>query len=506
MKLIAYLAEGHHVDIRPAPLERAWMSATDQRFAYRCLPLNIANAHGWELLSPAAFSACWNGGAEPGAIDIRSDAEPLLQPTSLFGHGVLTFHLHGIFRTEPGWNLFVTGPVNRPKDGIAALSGVIETDWAPYTFTMNWKFTRARHWVSFEAGEPFCFLFPVQRGVLDGVAAEVRDIADDPSLKADYERWSRERTSFGDRLNVTGSPEQKERWQKRYYRGMNMQDRPGAPDHQIKLRLPEFADRRSPAMRSTPGAGPLGLPPFFRKIAPLSRLAHAELGLQEGDYGFAASTPLVPLGISELAPAARHYPIVFAAMNPPRPLCVLGAMADSNLHVDASGHWRAGAYIPAAARRYPFITIVSKDNADTLILGIDETATQLSPSAPSKLFDRGEMTALCRERLEFCSRVSAALRQADDFGTTLSQSGLLMPLRNAAPARIATRSCMEGLRTIDPARLASLLDATREAWRANGWLAAIEAQIASSRHWNGLLNLDDAMSARMAGETASPAG
>ena len=29
-----------------APVERDWMEATNQRFAYRCLPLNIANAYG----------------------------------------------------------------------------------------------------------------------------------------------------------------------------------------------------------------------------------------------------------------------------------------------------------------------------------------------------------------------------------------------------------------------------------------------------------------------------
>ena len=56
MKLIAYLIDGHQMDIRPAPVEREWMDATGERFAYRCLPLNIANAHGWEILCPSSFT------------------------------------------------------------------------------------------------------------------------------------------------------------------------------------------------------------------------------------------------------------------------------------------------------------------------------------------------------------------------------------------------------------------------------------------------------------------
>ena len=62
MKLTAYVIDGHQIDIRPAPLERNWMEATGQRFAYRCLPLNIANAFGWEISCGSGFSASWDGG------------------------------------------------------------------------------------------------------------------------------------------------------------------------------------------------------------------------------------------------------------------------------------------------------------------------------------------------------------------------------------------------------------------------------------------------------------
>ena len=55
MKLVAHVIDGHHVDIRPAPVERDWMEATNQRYAYRCLPLNIANAYGWEVLCNAGL-------------------------------------------------------------------------------------------------------------------------------------------------------------------------------------------------------------------------------------------------------------------------------------------------------------------------------------------------------------------------------------------------------------------------------------------------------------------
>src|SRR5437868_4750713 len=92
-KLVGYVTAGHTIDIRPAPLERSWMEATGERFAYRCLPLNIANTHGWEILCPAGFTAIWNGGAGLDAISMQADAGTVLPASSHFGHGILTFHV-----------------------------------------------------------------------------------------------------------------------------------------------------------------------------------------------------------------------------------------------------------------------------------------------------------------------------------------------------------------------------------------------------------------------------
>ena len=103
MRLICYPTSGEPPKIVSAPVERGWMDRTEQGFAYRCLPLNIANAHGWLLLNTVPFVAQWDGGPELGAISLYANAAhgPLLA-LSHFGHGVLTFSVNALFRTEPG--------------------------------------------------------------------------------------------------------------------------------------------------------------------------------------------------------------------------------------------------------------------------------------------------------------------------------------------------------------------------------------------------------------------
>jgi uncharacterized protein DUF6065 len=245
LKLIAYAIDGHQVEIRPAPVDRDWMDRTNQRFAYRCLPLNIANAYGWEILCPSGFVSVWNGDDDLAAISIVSDLDTPAPAVSHFGHGVLTFHLPCLFRTEPGFDLMVQGPINRPKDAIAALCGVIETDWSPYSFTMNWIFTRPGTPIRFEKGEPFCHIFPFRRGDIDAVAPEIRALSSDPILKAQHDTWTASRERFNSDLLRPGSEAEAEKWQKMYHRGVvPHSDRVESDAHRTRLRIKSFDDKR----------------------------------------------------------------------------------------------------------------------------------------------------------------------------------------------------------------------------------------------------------------------
>jgi hypothetical protein len=251
-KLRVYVLDRQRVELRPAPVERAWMEATPERFAFRCLPLNIANAHGWELLCPSAFVASWNGGAGLDAISVTPDPGSRSSATSHFGSGVLTFHVPCLFRTDPEFDLMVQGPVNTPKDGISALSGIIETDWAPYSFTMNWIFTRLNAPVRFEKGEPFCHVFPVRRGALEDVTPELHLISEEPALKKQYEEWQLRRTMFNVDLKRTGSQAQNDKWQKLYHRGLNPDGTPSKiKTHRTRVRLKPFI--KSVAYNRQPG-------------------------------------------------------------------------------------------------------------------------------------------------------------------------------------------------------------------------------------------------------------
>ena len=264
MDLACYVKPGWRPRLRAAPARRAWMDATPQAYAYRCLPLNIANAHGWEILSPCGFEAEWNGGDTVGDLTVRTDpgARPAQVPVSLFGQGILTFHVEGVMRTPPGVDLWVGGSPNRFKDGISPLAAVIETDWSPFTFTMNWRFTRPGQCVRFEENEPFCFFFPVVRGLVQAMRPRIAPIEAEADLKTRFETWSASRDALQAQVAAHPPAAPADCWQKFYYRGVDADGRPGAADHCAKLRLAEFEGAGSwPEPAAAPPTEPAQAPP-----------------------------------------------------------------------------------------------------------------------------------------------------------------------------------------------------------------------------------------------------
>lgn len=249
-RLTCYQIHDYAPRMVAASADRVWMDKTDRRYAYRCLPLSIANAMGWDLLSPTRVTAEWNGGVELPDITVTVD-DPAWEgkfASSHFGHGILTFHTGYLFRTEPGIGIWARGTPNMPKDGIAPLDGIIETDWLTFTFTMNWHFTRPGR-IVFEKDEPFCFLSPMAYRALEEVRPEIVPLAADPELQAQYEAWRHARLDFNARLASNEPEAARQGWQKFYVRGDVPSGVPPSEHHMSKVKLAEPVARGHPEAR-----------------------------------------------------------------------------------------------------------------------------------------------------------------------------------------------------------------------------------------------------------------
>jgi hypothetical protein len=233
----------------PARVQRNWMDEFTDRHIYRCLPLVIANSFGWDMLCPVPIEIEWNGGPATADVSVRAlKALPGGRPVehfckSHFSRGIVTFHTDYIFRTEPGWALMASGPFNSAKDNIVPLTGVVETDWLPYTFTMNWKLMRPGR-ALFEEDEPFCTIVPVQVQPIVDCQPAIRWLGDNQELYRRHEQFRAARDEFKAKKEAGDSQVRDQAWQRHYFVG-RFPDGTKVEEHLHRLRLKEPDDLRS---------------------------------------------------------------------------------------------------------------------------------------------------------------------------------------------------------------------------------------------------------------------
>ncbi len=239
--------------------QRVWMDATPSRFAYRCLPLTIANQTGLWVKNPVGFTATWRGHESPGSIDFQFDRSADVWKrwiSNEFGMGIITWNTPFLFRTRPeGSRMMVCGPANEFKANVHPLTAIIESDWMTMSFTMNWKIMKPDEPVRFEIGEPLFQTIPLlSNACLDLECASViyKKLDDDPEVAGAYREWDRSRLRFMERSKAGDlKPDE---WQRDYFLGRDASGRQAAPVHMTKVKPPKVHFEGLAAL-SNPGNG-----------------------------------------------------------------------------------------------------------------------------------------------------------------------------------------------------------------------------------------------------------
>jgi hypothetical protein len=216
------------ISLRQCGVERDWMDNTLKSYAYRCLPLNIANQYGWAVYPKKRIVAFWDGSEKPDCIKFIENPDNLA--ASWFGHGILTFGVPFLIKLDKGYNLYITGAPNHHMKGVQPCSGIYEADWAPYTFTMNWRFMQSNYPVVFTEKDPICFFFPIKQDLIENIDVKYSTLEDqDEHFVAMLQQFHKERDEFNKTNKEFG-------WQKTYFKGLYPDGKSCPYDHKTKIK------------------------------------------------------------------------------------------------------------------------------------------------------------------------------------------------------------------------------------------------------------------------------
>lgn len=208
------------------------------------------------------------------------------------------------------------------------------------------------------------------------------------------------------------------------------------------------------------------LPLFYKNLVPFDSKAHAGLKFPSSVKGFAYAreTNLIPVFVGELADASRHYPLVFINAGEgqgPVMAAVVGLGDGVNRMIDAEGNWRAGFYIPAYVRRYPFIALRNEQGGQ-LSLGFDQDAPGIGDKDGEPLLDKEGKAS---ERLERIMQFEGEFQRNADvtraMAKKLADAGLMeeSSLNYQLPGQTEQKT-VSGFMMINEKRLRELPDAT----------------------------------------------
>lgn len=248
---------------------------------------------------------------------------------------------------------------------------------------------------------------------------------------------------------------------------------------------------------------------FYSKPEPLSVEMHGALGVNpvEKPYAFVGASHVVPLTVTEFAPAALSYPVVFLG-DARMPVAIMGLRQAENLFVTPTGEFRAEAYIPAYVRRYPFV--FANDAAQQrLILCIDRAAPFIVEGGQAPLFVDGKPSDYVNQAMEFCNNFEQERLRTESFVKLLTDLDLF-EVKEAVftprdengqpgqPQKLADYFAVseEKLKALPAEKLAELRD--------NGALGQIYAHLVSLLGWDRLVALAFER-ARQSGEVAGNA-
>ena len=175
-------------------------------------------------------------------------------------------------------------------------------------------------------------------------------------------------------------------------------------------------------------------------------------------FSYASNLRDCIITVIEFYEAAKSQPIVFTKNEQGEysAIALMGLASEKNVFVNTDGAWRAGEYVPAFVRRYPFIYV--KHGDDQLSLAIDHDTKAVNKRKGEALFNNdGEPSAYTDRVMNFLDQYQQAHSHTETLIKMLDEKGLLEEA-TAKVVQNGEETNLTGFQRVNEERLNNLSD------------------------------------------------
>lgn len=229
-------------------------------------------------------------------------------------------------------------------------------------------------------------------------------------------------------------------------------------------------------------SAPANLPLFYNDLVPLNTRDHATWRARNIDKApWLAGQHAVPLTVEEFPQAGRHFPIVFASGDNTVPLALMGLNEGVNVFVEDDGTVLNNVYLPAYARRYPFMLAKLQPTSEELSLCFDPTSGLIGDFAEGNpLFDGEAPSPATQGALQFCEQFEQAGQRTQAFIDEIKKHELLMEGEVSIQRQEGGQPFVyRGFQMVDQEKLRNVRGDVLRGWAQSGLLPLLYAHVFS---------------------------
>jgi len=223
------------------------------------------------------------------------------------------------------------------------------------------------------------------------------------------------------------------------------------------------------------------LPLFYQALTPLNSKEHGNFKAKSTDKApWLAAQHAVPLTVEEFPAAQRHFPIIFSSGENPVPLALMGLNEGVNVFFDADGKMTTDCYVPAYARRYPFMLAKLQPNTDQLSLCFDPQSGLVGDFEEGvALFADEQPSPETQNILKFNENFEQAGQKTAAFMEELKKHDLLMDGEVSIGQDGGAPFIYRGFQMVNQEKLKEVRGDVLRTWNQNGLWTLLVAHLMS---------------------------
>ncbi len=234
---------------------------------------------------------------------------------------------------------------------------------------------------------------------------------------------------------------------------------------------------------------------FYKNPQPLSLDAHKKFGVTPvaKPFEFMADQHFMPMTAPEFGAAAASFPVIFAGEER-TPLAVMGVRQGENLFVTGEGQYEQDFYMPAFARRFPFVLAADKSN-DRFVVCVDTEAECVTDKKPAQMFfDKEDTSSFTKEAFQFLQNYErdrqATAKMVEEFiaADLFEQKEMNFRGQNADGSEGPKQKIADYF-AISEEKLKALPTEKLKDYSERGYLAVAYAHMVSLGNWQRLVNM-----------------